>query len=174
MPISFEQNILPVRQKLYRFALSLTGSAQDAEDIVQDVLEKIWLQNGLNDSEERLEKVANWEAWCMTLTRNQSIDKQRANAVRRSESVDDYQQTSDSELLPDAQTEQNDILQQVKAKMNMLPDKQRSVMHLRDVEEMSYEEIAEILGISLDQVKVNLHRARKTLREQLLDHNPFR
>jgi RNA polymerase sigma-70 factor (ECF subfamily) len=52
--------------------------------------------------------------------------------------------------------------------MQELPEKQRMVMHLRDIEEQSYEEIAETLQISLDQVKVNLHRARKTIREQMM------
>ncbi|HNL39967.1 MAG TPA: sigma-70 family RNA polymerase sigma factor, partial [Saprospiraceae bacterium] len=57
---------------------------------------------------------------------------------------------------------------QVRRLMDELPEKQRLVMHLRDVEELTYKEIAETLQISLDQVKVNLHRARKTVREQMI------
>jgi RNA polymerase sigma factor (sigma-70 family) len=52
--------------------------------------------------------------------------------------------------------------------MQSLPDKQRIVMHLRDIEELSYDEIAEVVGITMDQVKVNLHRARKAVRERLI------
>jgi RNA polymerase sigma-70 factor (ECF subfamily) len=59
---------------------------------------------------------------------------------------------------------------QIQALMQRLPEKQRLVMHLRDVEEMAYEEIAKTLDISLDQVKVNLHRARKTIRQSLLTY----
>lgn len=53
--------------------------------------------------------------------------------------------------------------------VDRLPEKQREIFHLREVEEMSYEEIAKHLDISLDQVKVNLHRARKSVREKLIN-----
>lgn len=53
--------------------------------------------------------------------------------------------------------------------VNKLPEKQREIFHLREIEEMSYEEISIHMEISLDQVKVNLHRARKTLREKLIN-----
>jgi RNA polymerase sigma-70 factor (ECF subfamily) len=53
--------------------------------------------------------------------------------------------------------------------VDRLPEKQREIFHLREIEEMSYEEIANHLDISLDQVKVNLHRARKTIREKLIN-----
>lgn len=55
------------------------------------------------------------------------------------------------------------------ALVDRLPEKQREIFHLREVEEMSYEEIATHMEISLDQVKVNLHRTRKTLREKLIN-----
>ena len=159
----FHHHVYPIRHKLYRFALRITGSAPEAEDVVQEVLERVW-----KSSEEQATGVSNWEAWCMTLTRNRSLDKVRTATQRRVVPLDgEAARESDS---GDAArtTELRDLADHARRLMLELPEKQRLVMHLRYVEELSYEEIAQVLDISLDQVKVGLHRARKTIREKLL------
>lgn len=159
----FHQNVFPIRHKLYRFALRITGSAPDAEDVVQEVLERIW-----KTSAEQSETVQNWEAWCMTLTRNRSLDRNRSRSLRRVSSIDGLAERTSDNPGPARAAELSDLANQARKLMAELPEKQRLVMHLRDVEEMTYEEIADTLQISLDQVKVNLHRARKAVREQML------
>lgn len=157
----FEYHIAPLRHKLYRFALSITGSAHDAEDVVQEVLEKIWKAGE--------QPISNWEAWCMTLTRNRSIDRQRATAALRANPLESLQGRPDmAARAADHLAETGDLAEQARRLMRQLPDKQRLTMHLRDVEEMSYDEIAQTLDLTLDQVKINLHRARKAIREQLI------
>ena len=158
----FQTNILPIRHKLYRFALRITVHTQEAEDVVQEVLEKIW-----KTPETQTEQVKNWEAWCMTLTRNRSLDKSRSQNQRRTAPINALQDFQTQTLNPAQHTESGDTVAFVKRLMQQLPEKQRLVMHLRDVEELTYEEIAETLNLSLDQVKINLHRARKTIRETL-------
>lgn len=158
----FQEQVFPIRHKLYRFALRITGSVHEAEDVVQEVLEKVW-----KSSAEQSGNVQNWEAWCMTLTRNRSLDKARSQSLRRTASLDGLTERSNGTTNQAHSVENRDLADQVKRMMQELPEKQRLVMHLRDIEELSYEEIAEVLNISLDQVKVNLHRARKTIREQL-------
>ncbi|MEO6759648.1 MAG: RNA polymerase sigma factor [Saprospiraceae bacterium] len=162
----FHDQIFPVRHKLYRFALRITGSVHEAEDVVQEVLEKVW-----KSSVEQTETVQNWEAWCMTLTRNRSLDKTRSQALRRSAPLDGVQERHSETATPDQSVESSDSIAQVKRLIQQLPEKQRLVMHLRDIEELSYDEIAQTLSFSLDQVKINLHRARKAVREQLLGIN---
>lgn len=159
----FQQHIFPIRDKLFRFALRITGSAHEAEDVVQEVMEKIW-----KSSEEQSGSVQNWEAWCMTLTRNRSLDKARSQNLRRTTPLDGMAERSNGTPNQAHAIENRDLADQVKQMMQALPEKQRLVMHLRDIEELTYDEIAEVLNISLDQVKVNLHRARKSIREQLL------
>lgn len=159
----FHDSILPIRHKLYRFALRITGQRQDAEDVVQEVLEKVW-----KTAPEQSAVVQNWEAWCMMLTRNRSLDKNRSAALRRMapiESVLEYKNLAQS---PAQYVETLDMAEQIKRLMRKLPEKQRLVIHLRDVEELTYDEIAETLQIPLDQVKVNLHRARKAIRERII------
>lgn len=159
----FQKHILPARHKLYRFALRITGNVQEAEDVVQEVLTKAWTTS---EQIEGGQSIRSWEAWCMTLTQRQSIDKLRSRTLRR---------TSPLEVAPEPSSqsgmqhiENQDLIDQVQQLMNRLPERQRLVMHLRDIEEMSYEEIAHQLDISMDQVKTYLHRARKTIREQLI------
>ena len=103
----------------------------------------------------------------MTLTRNRSLDKARSQNLRRTASLDGLPERPNDITNQANAVENRDLADQVKLMMQELPEKQRLVMHLRDIEELSYEEIAEVLNISLDQVKVNLHRARKSIREQL-------
>jgi RNA polymerase sigma factor (sigma-70 family) len=159
----FHEQVFPIRHKLYRFALRITGSVHEAEDVVQEVLEKVW-----KTAPEQSDNVQNWEAWCMTLTRNRSLDKTRSQSLRRTAPLEGVAERSSNTATPAQATEQDDLVARVKLMMQQLPEKQRLVMHLRDIEELSYEEIAESLSISLDQVKVNLHRARKTIREKMI------
>jgi RNA polymerase sigma-70 factor (ECF subfamily) len=159
----FQQEIYPIRNKLYRFALRITGCVHDAEDVVQEVLEKVW-----KTPQEQSELVRNWEAWCMTLTRNRSLDKSRSNSLRRTSDLDGVAEHEGHFITPEARAEQMDMASLVKRRMEDLPEKQRLVMHLRDIEGLTYDEIAQTLDITLDQVKTNLHRARKSIRAFLL------
>jgi RNA polymerase sigma-70 factor (ECF subfamily) len=160
----FLEQIFPIRHKLYRFALRITGNSHEAEDVVQEVMEKVW-----KSAPEHSETVLNWEAWCMTLTRNRSLDKTRSQSLRRTAPLETVSEQRAESSSPAQVTENRDMAAMVKMVMQELPEKQRLVMHLRDIEELTYEEISETLSLSLDQVKVYLHRARKTVREKMLN-----
>lgn len=158
----FRQQIFPIRNKLFRFALAITASRPEAEDVVQEVFEKVWKTGG-----ESLATVQNWEAWCMTLTRNRSIDKTRTRNFRRAAPLETTVEKPSPGASPATLAETGDLAERARQFMRELPEKQRLVMHLRDVEELTYEEISTALDISLEQVKINLHRARKSVREKL-------
>lgn len=159
----FHEQVFPIRHKLFRFALRITGSRHDAEDVVQEVLEKVW-----KTPENPESPVLNWEAWCMALTRNRSVDKKRSNSQIRVKPLDGLAEAHDPARSPALRAETHDMAARVRQFIDGLPEKQRLVMFLRDVEDLTYEEIAHALDISLDQVKVTLHRARKSVRAQLL------
>ena len=161
----FNQHILPTRNKLYRFALRITGSVHEAEDVVQDVLTKAWK---MSEEPEVSATIRNWEAWCMTLTHNRALDRNRFRKVRRTSDLEVVRASASSMDSAAEQLESQDMIAQVQQLMQSLPEKHRLVMHLRDIEEMTYDEIAQTLDITLDQVKTNLHRARKAIREQML------
>lgn len=148
------------KNKIYRFALSITKDPSTAQDVAQEVFIKIWKQ--IQDSE-----IENMGAWAMRLTRNLSIDKTRLKA-RSFDSLHLVHGYSSNENTPDQIVEEKDAVAQVKQFMEELPPKQRNILHLREVEEMSYDEISQILEVPLEQVKVYLFRARKAIRQKFL------
>lgn len=152
--------VLPYKDKLYRFAVSMLGNSFDAEDVIQELLVKVWKKK------DQFIEIDNKEAWCMTVTRNLSIDKIRSRK-KNTGNIDDYYHLSDQSASASVRLEQRDALNHVMELMDQLPEKQRSVMHLRDVEGYTYQEIADLTTLTVDQVKVNLFRARKTLRSKL-------
>jgi RNA polymerase sigma factor (sigma-70 family) len=158
----FEELTKGVKNKLYRFALRITGDNAEAEDVVQEVFIKAWQR--LND----LPNIQNAEAWCMTVTKNLALDKLRSKH-RRTEEIGEILQLTDYNSTPYETVAGNDMIQKIRFWMKDLPEKQQLVMHLRDIEDKTYDEIAVILEMPMPQVKVNLHRARTTIRERILN-----
>ncbi len=162
----YKKLVLPIKNKLFRFSLRIVGNVAEAEDVVQEVFIKVW------NKRQELDAYKNVEAWCMTLTKNLSIDKIRSKHRRVGALQDTFDMPSPS-ATPYQTTVTNDTMSRIEKMMATLPEKQRMIMQLRDIEEMSYKEIAEILKISLDQVKINLFRARKEIRSQLLNSESY-
>jgi len=152
--------INPFQNKLYRYALRIVGDHMEAEDVIQELLIKIWKKK------DQFMQIDNKEAWCMTLTRNMSIDKKRKKKYR-TQNIDDFHFIQDNAASPYQRVESDDNLERIEAIIDKLSDKQKTVIHLRDVEGYSYKEISDISGFTIDQIKVYLHRARIQLRKQI-------
>lgn len=156
----FTNIIEEVKDKMYRLALRIVGNAEEAEDVVQEVIIKVW------NKKDHFATIENKGGWCMTLTRNQSIDKTRSKH-RRTNDISEYVNISSSGPTPDTILETDDLLTKVKQLYNQLPEIQRTVLHLRDIEEYSYDEISQITGFTNNQVKINIYRGRQALKHQL-------
>ncbi len=159
---SFQTRVLPVKDKLYRFAFRLLGSEEEAKDVVQEVFVRVW--NG----REKMETIQNWEAWCMRITKNLSLDRLRTWKRRNTHSMEAGFDVREESLTPYENTEINESMQRVGSLIEALPEKQRNIIHLRDVEGYSYQEICDILELDMNQVKVNLFRARNNVREKII------
>ena len=152
-----------------RLALRITQNRADAEDVVQETMMKVWNRRG------EWQQIENMEAFCLTVCRNISLDKLR-RMDRQVLSLEDtppeaggYDPIDHSHSAnPEQQAVQRDRLQQVRRIISQLPEKQRSCMQLRDIEGKSYRDIATILGITEQQVKVNIFRARQTVKEKMM------
>lgn len=153
--------VTPFKDKMFRYAYNVVKDQFLAEDIVQESLIKIWKKR------EQFLEIENKEAWCITIARNLAIDKLRANKKRRSSDITEHYDISDEHANPAKKAADKDMLDKVNEIMDQLPEHQREIVSLRDIEGYTYKEIADIMGYTVDQVKVNLHRARKTLRDQL-------
>jgi RNA polymerase sigma factor (sigma-70 family) len=160
----FQHQVIPIKDKLFRLALRIMGNGQEAEDIVQEVFIKLW------NTRNELAQIANIEAWSMRITKNLAIDKLRSKNRQTIElplSLNNQQDPDNPHTL----TEYRDTVAQIQHLMDELPKKQRMVMQLRDIEGLTYQEIAESLDLPLNQVRVYLHRARQTIRGRILKLN---
>lgn len=159
--ISFQTDILPLKNDLYRMALRITMNAAEAEDVVQETMMKVWNRR---DQWEQIESI---EAFCLTICRNLSLDKVR-RMDNQTQSLDAAYDPKDQGVSsnPEEQAIQSDRIRLVRQMISQLPEKQRSCMQLRDMEGKSYKDIATILDITEEQVKVNIFRARQTIREK--------
>jgi RNA polymerase sigma factor (sigma-70 family) len=164
---SFQTRVLPAKNKLYRFALRFLGNEEEAKDVVQEVFIRVW--NG----RDQMEQVQNWEAWCMRITRNLSLDRIRSINRKQTQPIEGNFDIQHEALTPHETTEAHESMQRITQFISGLPEKQRQVMHLRDVEGYSYNEICDILEIDMNQVKVNLFRARNAVREKLTKINAY-
>ena len=162
-PISFRNDVLPLKNLLYRLALRITLNSAEAEDIVQDTLIKVWNKR---DSWGEIESI---EAFSTTICRNLALDRiskrDNQNASLEEHNIDRQDTASD----PFEHTQQRNRVELVKQIIDSLPLKQRECIQLRDFEGKAYKEVAELLGITEEQVKVNIFRARQTIKQRFTE-----
>ncbi|AGA77003.1 RNA polymerase sigma factor [Echinicola vietnamensis] len=157
MKTFFEAYIWSLRSKLYRMAYLWLKSRDEAEDAVQEALEKAWHQR------EVLQKMENPTGWMVKVVKNQSLQK-----LRERQKWVVIEAEDEIPEVPVAETEEvSPAVKLVFRFLRELPEKQQEVFQLREVEGLTYEEIAEYMDISMDQVKVNMFRARKKLQSFL-------
>ena len=159
-PEEFKSQVLPLKNKLYAFALSLLSNTEEAKDVVQDIMVKVW------EEDKDLNEYRNIEAWCMTLTRNRSLDRMKRKDYRQDD-VATMHHLKQEDRDPFHALSEKELVMKVKKLVKKLPVLQREIILLRDFQEHSYEEICEVLNIEMNQVKVYLHRARKFIKEEI-------
>lgn len=166
--ISFQTDILPLKDKLFRLALRITLNPAEAEDVVQDTMLKVW------NRREQWEQIDSIEAFCFTICRNLSLDKVRRMG-HQEQSLDNSHDPTDHSYTsnPEEQAVQRDRVKLVRQLISQLPEKQRTAMQLRDVEGKSYRDIAEIMGITEEQVKINIFRARQTIKKEFKQQEEY-
>lgn len=157
--ISFRNDILPLKDKLFRLALRITFNRAEAEDVVQDTLIRVW------NKREEWSQFESIEAYCMTVARNLAVDRSQKKEAQNLRITPEMEEVSVASGPYDklVSRERMDILHRL---INALPEKQRLVMQMRDIEGASYKEIASILNITEEQVKINLFRARQKIKQQ--------
>lgn len=156
--ISFKNDVLPLKNQLYRLALRITLDSAEAEDIVQETLIKVWNKR---DSWDEIESI---EAFSFTICRNIALDSIK-KLGNNSDSLD-RKDAPDSAYNPYEGIIHRDRIKVVKQIVDGLPEKQRSCMQLRDFEGKSYKAIAAMLEITEEQVKINIYRARQTVKQR--------
>lgn len=162
--IEFLKIINPFKDKVFRIAKRLLVSSEEAEDATQEVLIRLW------NKKEGLEKYNSVEALAVTMTKNYCLDQLKSKRASNLKLV--HSNYSDREAGIDKQVEDKDSWNWVEKIMNDLPEQQRLIVQMRDVEEYEFNEIAEALEMNETAVRVALSRARKMIKEKLVEkHN---
>ena len=160
--VSFRNDVLPLKNELFRLAFRITLNRAEAEDIVQDTLIKVW------NRREEWNAIDSIEAFSLTVCRNLSLDRIK----KKGNDNDSLEDAKAAEPLassnPQDRMIQTDKVRLIRQIVDGLPEKQRSCMQLRDFEGKTYKEIASVLDISEEQVKVNIFRARQTVKQKYL------
>ena len=151
--------VSPFRDKLFRMAKRLLVSSEEAEDAVQEVYLKLW------KGREQMSRYNNPEAYAMTMTKNYCLDRLKSKQASNLKIVHSNYQHSDN---VERQVEALDGVSMVFKIMETLPEQQRMILQLRDVEQFEFAEIAKMLEMKETAIRVALSRARKTVREKLM------
>jgi len=158
--IEFLQITTPFKDKVFRLAKRLLISTEEAEDATQEILVKLWRKN------ESLLDFNSVEAFAMTMTKNYCLDqlksKRAANVKLTHDNFTDKSPRLDKIL------EDVDSLNWVEKIINQLPQQQKLIIQMRDVEQYDFDEIAKILEMNETAIRVALSRARKTIRENMI------
>jgi len=153
----FLQVITPFKDKVFRMAKRLLVSTEEAEDATQEVLLKLWNKN------ESLAAYSSVEAFAMTITKNYCLDQLKSKRAGNLQIV--HSNYTDRQPSLQQQVEDTDSLSWVEKVINDLPEQQRLIIQMRDIEQYEFAEIAKILEMNETAIRVALSRARKTIRE---------
>ena len=156
----FLAQVMPFKDKLFRLAKRLLVSTEEAQDATQEMVLKLW------KNKEKIQSYQNVEAFAMTMTKNYCYDRLKSKQAQNLKIV--HNNYKDENIQLQKQIEVNDSLQWVSKIMESLPENQRLVVQLRDIEQYEFAEIAEILEIKEATVQVTLSRARKEIQKQLI------
>ena len=157
--------VMPFKDKLFRLAKRLLVSREEAEDATQEILMKLWSKN------ESIGEYNNIEAFAMTMTKNFCLDRLKSKQASNLKLVHSNYGDDNSSL--QKQVEAKDSLSWVEKIMEELPEQQKMVLQLRDVEEYDFDEIGELLNMKPTAIRVTLSRARKTVREKLMQKHSY-
>lgn len=154
----FKNTILPLKDKLFRFAVGVLNDADEAADIVQDTMLKIW------NKRDEWGNIDNMEGYCFRTIRNLVWDRIQSKDYQNEPYDASVHDRLDNKN-PLVKLEENEQVKLIRELIHSLPEPQRTTMHLRDIEGLPYLEIAAYLAISESQVKNHLFRGRQKIKQ---------
>ena len=160
-PKSFAELIGPHLPQLYRLAYRFTGSVADAEDLLQDVLVKLYERRG------ELGSIDSLGVWAGRVLHNRFVDQARKYARRRMESLSERADLEPATEVDETPAASEFDISRVRSAIDRLSVEHREVLLLHDAEELKLLEIQQITGVPVGTLKSRLHRARARLRELL-------
>jgi RNA polymerase sigma factor (sigma-70 family) len=161
MEIAFNKEFLPVKDKLFRLAKTMLQNREDAEDALQEVFMKLWKNN------EMIGDLKNPEAYAMKVMKNFCLDKLKGRKNKHMVEISENQMEKEN-ITPFSTVSFENLKDLMLKLFSTLPEQQRMIIHMRDIEHYSYEEIEDVTGMNVNAIRVNLSRARKNVKGSYL------
>ncbi|WP_203247912.1 RNA polymerase sigma factor SigW [Sporosarcina beigongshangi] len=166
---AFEEIVTLFQHRLYQVCYRMLGNAQEAEDIAQEAFVRAYTNIHTYDQNRK------FSTWLFRIATNLCIDRIRKKKpdyyldaeVPGTEGLNMYSQIAAPDELPEEQVEKMEMQERIHYEIGRLPDKYRSVIILRYIEELPLQEISDILKLPLGTVKTRVHRGREALRKQM-------
>ena len=155
----FKQRFLPHHKLLYRVAYHLTGNAQDAEDLLQDMYLKLWQKR------DNLKEEADTQAYLETMIKNLFVDQRRHKRIDASEDIEAHASPPDERSL-DEQIDSRDEVKQVEGLIQQLSERDAKIIQMHLMEDRSYEEIEQDTGLSQGNIRIIVMRTKQKLKQQ--------
>jgi RNA polymerase sigma-70 factor (ECF subfamily) len=157
----FQLRVSGIRNRIQRFALTMLHQKQEAEDVMQEVLMKLWINR------KSIPQIDNLEAYAMKITKNLCLDKIKGSKNKK---MIDLNETNAGweNFTPFSKVSFQNLRELMLQLFSTLPEQQRMIIHMRDIEHFSFEEIENITGMNVNAIRVNLSRARKSVRSNYL------
>nr|WP_321223129.1 sigma-70 family RNA polymerase sigma factor [uncultured Psychroserpens sp.] len=161
----FTKLVLPFKDKVFRLAKRLLVSREEAEDATQEILMKLWR------NKQKISEYKNVEAFSMTMTKNFCLDRLKSKQAQNLKIVHSNYEEKNTSL--EKQVEARDSVDWVSKIIEELPEQQKIILQLRDIEEYDFDEIAKVVDMNPTAIRVALSRARKTIREKLTNTHRY-
>ncbi|MEH6535676.1 MAG: sigma-70 family RNA polymerase sigma factor [Psychroserpens sp.] len=161
----FTKLVMPFKDKVFRLAKRLLVSREEAEDATQEILMKLW------NNKEKISDYNNVEAFSMTMTKNFCLDRLKSKQAQNLKIVHSNYEDNNTSL--QNQVENRDSVDWVSKIIEKLPEQQKIILQLRDIEEYDFDEIAKVVDMNPTAIRVSLSRARKTIREKLTNTHHY-
>ncbi len=161
----FVKLVMPFKDKVFRLAKRLLVSSEEAEDATQEILIKLW------KNKTKIAEYRNVEAFSMTMTKNFCLDRLKSKQAQNLKIV--HSNYQDHNVSLQKEVENRDSIDWVSKIMDDLPEQQKIIIQLRDIEEYDYDEIAKVVDMNPTAIRVALSRARKTIREKLTNTHQY-
>ncbi|MBC7523652.1 MAG: RNA polymerase sigma factor [Flavobacterium sp.] len=157
--------INPFKDKVFRLAKRLLVSTEEAQDATQEVMVKLWTKN------ENLNSLSSVEAMAMTMTKNYCLDQLKSKRASNMSLV--HSNYTDTEASLQQKIEDKDSWNWVEKIINELPEQQKMIIQMRDIEQYEFEDIAKMMNMNETAIRVALSRGRKTIRENLTKKHSY-
>ncbi|WP_431135292.1 RNA polymerase sigma factor [Psychroserpens mesophilus] len=161
----FVKLVMPFKDKVFRLAKRLLVSNEEAEDATQEILMKLWR------NKQKISDYKNVEAFSMTMTKNFCLDRLKSKQAQNLKIVHSNYQDNNTSL--QKEVEHRDSVDWVSKIIEELPEQQKIILQLRDIEDYDFEEIAKVVDMNPTAIRVALSRARKTIREKLTNTHSY-